>query len=420
MNKLTLTILASILFCGHAFAQHKNLKCIADDKQLYKIDTASIKLKYKLYQHADAGDLNTYGFEENEVPIYADSVYAYRLSVLETQIQMPYNEFVRRYIDLYTIKRRKLTSRMLSWSSYYFPIFEEALDRAGMPLELKYMAVIESALNPNATSPVGAAGLWQFMPATGRMYGLKTGNQMDERRELNKSTEAAIKYLRNSYEIYGDWLLVIASYNCGPGNVNKAIKRANGSKNFWVIQEYLPKETRGYVPAFIAAAYAMTYASEHNVYPIEEQSLPLNLDTVYVDNRFTFNQIASELGMSSSELRFYNPHLRANKIPFTQEPIAITLPYSKSILFSKITSDTAYKSSFDKQLIANSNHSRTSSKGQNTKSKNGNTYVIRQGDMLASIAKKFNVTVSELKKWNNLNSSKITAGKKLIVKPLKG
>jgi membrane-bound lytic murein transglycosylase D len=408
-----------MLFCGQLFAQHKNLKCVADDKQLNKLDTASIKLKYKLYQHADPGDLNIYGFEENEVPIYADSVYAYRLSILETQIQMPYNEFVRRYIDMYTIKRRKLTSRMINWSSYYFPIFEEALDKADMPLELKYMAVIESALNPNATSPVGAAGLWQFMPATGRMYGLRTGNQFDERRELNKSTEAAIKYLRNSYNIYGDWLLVIASYNCGPGNVNKAIKRANGSKNFWVIQEYLPKETRGYVPAFIAAAYAMTYASEHNIYPNIDQELPLNLDTVYIDNRYTFNQIAAELGMSTSELRYYNPQLRANKIPFTQEPIAITLPYAKSILFSKITSDTGYKFSFDHKLIASNVPQTTSSKSYNS-TKGNQTYTIRPGDVLASIAKKFNVTVSELKKWNDLNTNRITAGKKLIVKPLEG
>ncbi len=281
----------------------------ADLEALALIDSQTVRLAAKVSPQVSQGDLNIYGFDLEDIPIYADSVYAYRLSLLESEIPLDYNEYVRPYIDLYTIRRRKLSSKILAWSNYYFPQFEQALDREKMPMELKYLAVIESALNPAATSPVGAAGMWQFMAPTGRMYGLKTTASYDERRDVQKSTDAAIKYLRNSYRIYGDWLLVIASYNCGPGNVNKAIRKAGGVKNFWAIQQYLPKETRGYVPAFIAATYMMNYASEHNLYPSEEVEVYGLTDTIQVNNSISLPQVAALSGISIETLKQLNPFL---------------------------------------------------------------------------------------------------------------
>lgn len=386
----------------------------ADEATLALVDSNTIRVRNKLYPAVPQGDLNIYGFEETDIPVYADSVYAYRLSILESEIPMEYNEYVRPYIDLYTMRKRKLSSKILAWSKYYFPAFEEALDREKMPMELKYLAVIESALNPQATSPVGAGGMWQFMPATGRMYGLKTSNYYDERRDVNKSTDAAIKYLRNSYRIYGDWLLVIASYNCGPGNVNKAIKRAGGVKNFWAIQQYLPRETRGYVPAFIGAAYMMNYASEHNLYPSDEVVINYHTDTVHVDNRYSFNQLADALQMSPEELKAYNPALRKGTIPFTTDKIVLTLPYEKSILFTQLGNDTAFKMRLDERLVAMNKQIEKDSHGHSgTKTI---FYKVKRGDLLATIAGKYDVTVKELKKWNQLKSNKIAAGRKLKIK----
>lgn len=385
----------------------------ADEQQLAHIDSNTLKWRNKLFPVVSQGDLNIYGFDETDVPIYADSVYAYRLAILESEIPLTYNEYVRPYIDLYTIRRRKLSSKILAWSQYYFPQFEQALDREKMPMELKYLAVIESALNPAATSPVGAAGMWQFMAPTGRMYGLKTTQHYDERRDVMKSTDAAIKYLRNSYRIYGDWLLVIASYNCGPGNVNKAIKRAGGVKNFWAIQHYLPRETRGYVPAFIAAAYMMNYASEHNLYPNEEINVYKHMDTILVDNSYSLNQLAVTLNMSVEELKEYNPALRRGIIPFSTEKIALTLPYTKAMAFTSANTDTGFKIAMNNEAIAlNKTIQREKEVGKGGVIQ----YKVRRGDQLASIANKYDVTVKEIKKWNNLKSNKVKAGQRLRIK----
>jgi len=399
----------TLLITFHAEAQSR--KFSADDTYLAHVDSNTLKLRSKLYPLIPQGDLNIFGFEENDIPVYADSVYAYRLSILESEIPLEYNEYVRPYIDLYTIRKRKLASKILTWSKYYFPIFEEALDKEKMPLELKYLAVIESALNPQATSPVGAAGMWQFMAPTGRIYGLSTTHYYDERRDVAKATEAAIKYLRNSYTIYGDWLLVIASYNCGPGNVNKAIKRAGGIKNFWAIQQYLPRETRGYVPAFIAAAYLMNYTSEHNIYPSEEVAVNYNLDTVFIDNRFTLDQIADELKMNLDELKSYNPSLRRGVIPFSSGKIPLTLPYAKAIQYVQLTTDSCFKPNSDKKFIALGKQIEFGKHSNKTI-----FYNVKHTELLASIADKYDVSVRELKKWNHLKNNKITAGKRIMIK----
>jgi membrane-bound lytic murein transglycosylase D len=407
-----LAITGLALTASDAVAQRITIP--ADEQFLSLIDSNTLKWRNRLYPSVPKGDLNIYGFEETDVPIYADSVYAYRLALLESEIPLEYNQYVRPYIDLYTIRRRKLSSKILAWSNYYFPQFEQALDREKMPMELKYLAVIESALNPNAVSPVGAAGMWQFMAPTGRMYGLKTSAHYDERRDVTKSTDAAIKYLRNSYRIYGDWLLVIASYNCGPGNVNKAIRKAGGVKNFWAVQQYLPRETRGYVPAFIAATYMMSYASEHNIYPSEDTEVYTHMDTVMVDNSYSLGQLAVRLNMPLEELKEYNPALRRGIIPFSTEKIALTLPYNKAIEFTKANNDTGFKSKMNSEVIAlNKQLEKEYRAGTG---KGSVTYKVKRGDQLASIARKHDVTVSEIKKWNHLKGNKIMAGQKLKIK----
>lgn len=422
MNKfLSYILTGTLLFTGtQSFAQL--IGSNVDDETIALVDTNTIKLRNKLYPKKSQGDLNIYGFEENDVPVYADSVMAYRLSLLESEIPLEFNEYVKPYINLYTIRKRNLSSKILAWSKYYFPMFEEALDRANMPMELKYLAVIESALNPMATSPVGAAGMWQFMAPTGRMYGLKTTAIYDERRDVQKSTEAAIKYLRNSYRIYGDWLLVIASYNCGPGNVNKAIRKAGGVKNFWAIQKYLPGETRGYVPAFIAAAYMMNYAPEHNLYPAENFNIEFHTDTVHVDASYNLGLLASSLDMSLDELLDYNPALRRSVIPFGVEKVTLTLPYNKAVKFASIN-DTSFKQSSSEQLMAMNRQIAIEKKQQlasnsNNKKKttNSRTITVKRGDSLGKIANKYNVSETDLKRWNKIKGNRINAGQKLVIK----
>ncbi len=422
MNKILTYILTVTLIFTASDAFSQLIGSSADDETLALVDTNTIKLRNKLYPVVSQGDLNIYGFEVNDLPVYADSVMAYRLSLLESEIPLPFNEYVKPYINLYTIRKRNLSSKILAWSKYYFPMFEEALDRANMPLELKYLAVIESALNPMATSPVGAAGMWQFMAPTGRMYGLRTTAIYDERRDVQKSTEAAIKYLRNSYRIYGDWLLVIASYNCGPGNVNKAIRKAGGVKNFWAVQKYLPGETRGYVPAFIAAAYMMNYASEHNLYPAENMNIEFHTDTIHVDASYNLSLLANSLDMTLEELLAYNPALRKSVVPFGIEKVTLTVPYNKAVKFASIN-DTSYKQNSNEQLLAMNRQIAIEKKQQlaanssnKKKTTNSRTITVKRGDSLGKLANKFNVSETDLKRWNKIKGNRINSGQKLIIK----
>ena len=251
------------------------------------------------------------------------------------------------------------------------------------------------------------------MAPTGRIYGLKTTSSYDERRDVNKSTEAAIKYLANSYRIYGDWLLVIASYNCGPGNVNKAIRKSGGVKNFWAVQQYLPRETRGYVPAFIAAAYLLNYSSEHNIYPDENVAINYHMDTVFVDNRYNLSSLSEVLGMDVNELKTLNPSIRRGSLPFIGEKIAITLPYRKAQLFTQLQTNPEFKSQQDSELIALNNSK--SKRIKEVASSGRISYKVRRGDSLAEIAEAHDVTVAELKKWNHLKRGKIKAGQRLKI-----
>ena len=262
---------------------------------------------------------------KNENVTYDKQVYIDRLHRMPTIMEMPYNEVVQSCIDRYTSRMRQSVSYFLGASNFYMPIFEEALDLYQLPLELKYLPVIESALNPTAVSRVGATGLWQFMLTTGKAYGLNVNTLVDERRDPIKASYAAAHLLSDLYKVFGDWNLVIAAYNCGPGNVSKAIQRSGGSKDYWHIYPYLPRETRGYVPAFIAANYMMTYYSLHNICPMTSR-LPAQTDTVMVTKKIHLEQIANVLDIDIEMLRALNPMYRHDIIPGNSEPYALRLP----------------------------------------------------------------------------------------------
>ncbi len=261
-------------------------------------------------------------------PTYTKEEYINRLSRLPTVMEMVYNEVVQKFIDRYSGRLRHSISYMLGASNFYIPIFEEALEMYQLPLELKYLPIIESALNPKAVSRVGATGLWQFMIGTGKQYGLQVNSHVDERRDPVKSSMAAARYLRDLYKVFGDWNLVIAAYNCGPENINKAIHRAKGEKDYWRIYPYLPKETRGYVPAFIAANYIMTYYSQHNICPMTTR-LPAKTDTVMVSKNVHLEQVAEVVGINIDLLRSLNPMYRRDVIPGATEPQPLRLPQTE-------------------------------------------------------------------------------------------
>lgn len=376
-------------------------------------------------------------------PFYEKEVYKARLQRMPTIIEMPYNDVVQKFIDRYANNLRRSVSIMLGATNFYMPIFEEALEAYNLPLELKYLPVIESGLNPQATSYVGAAGLWQFMIGTGKRYGLEINSLVDERRDLIKSSYAAANYLSDLYRIFKDWSLVIAAYNCGPDKINKAIHRAGGTKDYWQIYPYLPKETRGYVPAFIAANYIMNYYCDHNICPMVAD-IPAKTDTVMVNRDIHFNQIASVLNMEVSQLKELNPQYRRNIINGSNKPSSLRLP---STLVNKFIDNeqAIYDYNADALLnkraevevneenIANTSYSRSNSY---TRSSNNNSYrssrhknkhtkkhkersqnvTIKNGDTLSEIAERNHTTVSKLKKLNKISGSNIRAGKKLRVK----
>ena len=344
-----------------------------------------------------------------------DSIYKQRLQALPFVIEVPYNEVVRRYILRYVKHSPRQLAALQRKAEYYFPIFEDILAKHDLPYELCYMPVIESALNPQARSHMGATGLWQFMPATGKKYGLEINSLVDERMDLIRSTEAACLFLKNLYAIFQDWNLVIAAYNCGPGNVNKAIHRAGGKRDFWSIYPYLPSETRGYLPIFIAASYAMNYAEAHGICPATPLATMAS-DTIVTTQRQHLKQIADNIDIPLAELRRLNPQYPRDIIP-GGKAYAICLPIEKAGLYiDKQDTILAYQA---KELIHNRRDEiellhRTSVNGGY--SINGVTYYkIKEGDTLGGIAKKFRVSVKQLKAWNGLKSDMIRAGKTLKI-----
>lgn len=372
-------------------------------------------------------------------PVYSKEVYKERLARIPSVIELPYNDVVQKFIDRYSGRLRRSVSIMLGAQNFYMPTFEEALESYGLPLELKYLPVIESALNPNAVSRVGATGLWQFMLSTGKQYGLEVNSLVDERRDPVRASYAAAHYLRDLYKIFGDWNLVIAAYNCGPDNINKAIHRSNGATDYWQIYPYLPKETRGYVPAFIAANYIMNYYCDHNICPMQAD-LPGKTDTVVVSRDVHFEQVAKVLGMEIGQIQQLNPQYRRNIVNGSTRPMALRLPatlvgkfidnedsiyaYRPDVLLAKRTevdvnedapSYSRRSSSSSRSKSSSSRKSRSKGK-KGKKNKGGRNVTIRQGDTLSEIAKRNGTTVKKLKKLNKISGSSIRAGKKLRIK----
>ena len=358
-------------------------------------------------------------------PVFEKEVFIERLKRIPSIIEMPYNEVVQKFIDRYSGRLRHSVSYMLGASNFYMPIFEEALETYGLPLELKYLPVIESALNPKAVSRVGATGLWQFMLATGKRYGLEVNTLVDERRDPIKASYAAANYLSDLYKVFGDWNLVIAAYNCGPDQINKAIHRSKGSKDYWQIYPYLPKETRGYVPAFIAANYIMTYYCEHNICPMTTR-LPAKTDTVMVGRNVHLEQIASVCNIDIEQLRTLNPAYRRDIVPGATKLSAVRLPQTEVGKFIDLEDSIyAYNAEvlFSKRATVEVNDDvptytrKSSSKRSRKKARSrGRSVTVKSGQTLSEIAKRNGTTVSKLRRLNGIKGSNIRAGKKLRVR----
>ncbi|TAH38976.1 MAG: LysM peptidoglycan-binding domain-containing protein [Bacteroidetes bacterium] len=354
-------------------------------------------------------------FSGSEIPVYDNDIYAKRIQKIQTDIPLTFNAEVKEYLDLYALKRRSLTQRVMGLSELYFPLFEQILDEQGLPLEFKYLSIVESALNPTAVSRMGATGLWQFMLPTGRMYNLKVNTLIDERRDPVKATYAACEYFKDMYAIYDDWLLVIAAYNCGAGNVNRAIARSGGKKTFWEISPYLPRETRGYVPAFIAVTYLLNYSAEHNLTPIAPDLSYFETDTVMVDQKMSLRDIASTIDMPLEQLTYLNPVYKRGIIPDSEEPSMLRLPLAKINTYLSNVEQIYQKNELTTSPLFVTVSKPEASKVSYTSGQIKKRHHIRSGENLGTIANKYNCSVTDLKRWNNLHSSHLRAGNYLTV-----
>lgn len=386
----------------------------ADDSPIVRMLDSLIRINYfdnTYYLITDSSAYNRYGFSPDAVPTYPDSVYKQRIEVLnrETPIRLGFNQHVKSFIELYSVRRRELTQRIMGLSHVYFPMFEEVLDRYDIPLEMKYLAVIESALNPTAGSRMGARGLWQFMYGTGKVYNLRVTSLVDDRHDPYKSTVAAAAHMRDLYNIYQDWLLVLAAYNSGAGNVNRAIRRAGGVRDYWAIWPFLPRETRGYVPAFIAVNYVMNHTSEHNLYPLHPGAVMHGTDTVTVSEVLAFDQLHEMLGIPMEDLKFFNPQFRKEIIPASAEnPYVIRIPSeyigpflnNEQELYAFKTKKGLEREKLLEQIKNISEQS---------------VHIVRSGENLGLIARRYRVSVNQLRTWNNLRSNTIYPGQRLTV-----
>lgn len=435
MNKI---YIIALMFLATITAKAQNDITVHDDQtgkdeeigipEAMTLDIDTLLRQWNASQYLEA-DTNCNMQDVN--PVFSDSIYVDRLSRIPTIMEMPYNNIVRKFIDQYTGRLRHSVSYMLGATNFYIPIFEEALALYNLPLELKYLPVIESALDPTAVSRKGATGLWQFMLSTAKRYDLKINSLVDERRDPIKASFAAAQYLNDLYKVYGDWNLVIAAYNCGPTSLNKAIHRAGGSKDYWTIYPYLPKETRGYVPAFIAANYVMNYYCEHNICPMRARLIDGN-DTVVVNKDLHLEQVASVCGVEMEKIKAFNPQYKTSLVPGNSYDCILRLPSEAALKFIDL-GDSVYsyrsnelltkrktveidEAELEKQQNSARRSYSSSRRRSSRSSRRSKSVTIKNGQTLSEIAEKYGTSVSKLRRLNGIKGSNIRAGKKIRVK----
>ena len=399
------TLIVSVLFISKLFAQ--TTVTMTDNPVAAMLDSlANQKVLEKALLKPVYPKVNKYKYAEDSVPRFEDFVYESRLAKLDANspFDLVYNPHVKGFIELYAVRKRQLVSRVMGLSQLYYPMFEEVFDRHNIPLELKHLAVIESALNPIARSKCGATGLWQFMYPTGKMYGLNVTSYIDERSNVYKATEAAAEYLKSLYGMFGDWQMVLAAYNAGPGTISKAIRRSGGKKTYWEIRPFLPTETQAYVPAFIAANYVMNYPTEHNIYASSPRKTYFEVDTAVLKEPMTFEQISAALDVPVEDIIYFNPQYRKGMIPAGGN--SLTLPKAKIGTF--ISNETEIYAAIKSQQLVASESTVAVKEVQKI-------HTVRNKEKLSTIARKYGVTIADLKSWNYIGKKGVKAGKKLIV-----
>ena len=414
MNRLIVFIVSLVGFNQIAFALNlsggnkDSLKTVFSDNPIVasfdSLLLSNLSFSDALFSYDSAIEVST-------PPVFSDSVYEARIQHLDTKtpIDLVYNAYVKQYINVYTKQRRQQMSRMMALAAYYFPVFEEVLDQFNLPLELKYLAIVESALNPKAKSWAGATGLWQFMYNTGKEYNLKVSSYVDERMDPFRATIAACEFFKKSYSVYGDWSLVLASYNSGRGNVNKAIRRSGGEKNYWQIRRFLPKETRSYVPAFIAVCYAMNYASDHKISSEKPRVLFREVDTIEVKHQIDLEYLSSSLDISLDELEFLNPAYKINVIPKVDGRIYhLVLPIDKMGVF--VANEKEIYAHFIKlDAEKRKNYPKYSEQDERV------VHRVKSGEYLGKIARRYGCSVKKIQQWNNLKNDNIRVGQRLVL-----
>ena len=414
MNRLIVFIVSLVGFNQIAFALNlsggnkDSLKTVFSDNPIVasfdSLLLSNLSFSDALFSYDSAIEVST-------PPVFSDSVYEARIQHLDTKtpIDLVYNPYVKQYINVYTKQRRQQMSRMMGLAAYYFPVFEEILDQFNLPLELKYLALVESALNPKAKSWAGATGLWQFMYNTGKEYNLMVSSYVDERMDPFRATIAACEFFKKSYSVYGDWSLVLASYNSGRGNVNKAIRRSGGKKNYWQIRRFLPKETRSYVPAFIAVCYAMNYASDHKISSEKPRVLFREVDTIEVKHQIDFEYLSSSLDISLDELEFLNPAYKINVIPKVDgRTYHLVLPIDKMGVF--VANEKEIYAHFIKlDTEKRKNYPKYSEQDERV------VHRVKSGEYLGKIARRYGCSVKKIQQWNNLKNDNIRVGQRLVL-----